>query len=219
MLAVRLVKKSSPQHHTLPVEAALDALEGGHYEEARQLAEALRDEGAMETDNRGYLAFVLGTLAMREAEGADVFEKDRLFQLAAGYLETAHVRGFPRGHETEGLFLLAKCLYASNRFGDARSVLQESLRLNQSKTAEIHFLLAGSYFNDTPPNLPKALEENHLALADDTLPADQHPPAFLQGVEILLRMGKLSDCLAQLNALPADSGTAPRLWCYGEKLS
>ncbi|MGO8752363.1 MAG: tetratricopeptide repeat protein [Thermoguttaceae bacterium] len=207
MLAVRLVQKSSSHRHALPVEAALEALDGGRYDEARQLAEALRAEGAMESDSQGNLAFVFGALTMREAERADMPEKDRLLQSAAGYLETAHVRGFPRGREAEGSLLLAKCLYASNRFADARSVLRESLGLNQSKTAEIHFLFAGSYLNDAPPDLPKAWEENRLALADDTLPADQHPPALLQGADILLRMGKLSDCLAQLNAAPAGSAS------------
>ena len=40
MLAVRLVQKSSSHRHALPVEAALEALDGGRYDEARQLAEA-----------------------------------------------------------------------------------------------------------------------------------------------------------------------------------
>ena len=87
----------------------------------------------METDSQGTLAFVLGALTLREAEGMDSPEKKRLLQLAAGYLETAHVRGFPRGREAEGSLLLAKCLYACDRFANARSVLQESLGLNQEQ--------------------------------------------------------------------------------------
>ena len=74
-----------------------------------------------------------------------------------------------------------------HRFADARSVLRNPWLNDRSKTAEIHFLFAGRT-STMRRRTCRRHGGNRLALANDTLPADQHPPALLQGADILLRM-------------------------------
>ena len=194
-------------------------MDRGDFDAARQLAETLRDRGVMETDGHGYVAFVLGVLTLRETERANPAEKKGLLRSAAGYLEIAHVHGFPPGREAEGTWLFGKCLYEDGRFADARPVLREALELNPQKASETRLLLAGACLNQSPPRLAEALEENRLALADGGFPSAARVSAQLQRAEILLDLEKYSDCLAVLDAARSEqNGNAEAMLLRGQAL-
>ena len=219
VVAAKVATASAARRKPISVESALEALDRGDFDAARQLAETLRDRGVMETDGHGYVAFVLGVLTLRETERANPAEKKGLLRSAAGYLEIAHVHGFPPGREAEGTWLFGKCLYEDGRFADARPVLREALELNPQKASETRLLLAGACLNQSPPRLAEALEENRLALADGGFPSAARVSAQLQRAEILLDLEKYSDCLAVLDAARSEqNGNAEAMLLRGQAL-
>ncbi len=192
-----------PEDPTL--DRAMDALDRGAYKEARQMAEALRDGRLSPDDPLGAPSFLLGAAAAYEAEDAWRVEKEPLNLVAARYLEEARDLGFPPGREGEGLYLLGRSLYLTGQMAAGRIVLRQALEANPRRQTEVHRLLAAAYLDDANPKLMEALEHNAIALADHTLADDGRHQGLLQRAEILLRLGKTSECLETLDQIPPEA--------------
>jgi tetratricopeptide (TPR) repeat protein len=187
------------------LEAATEALDRGDYGEARRMAEELR-QGRLPPDAPlGAAAFLLGAAAAYEAEDPWKAEHEPLDLVAARYLEEARDLGFPPGREGEGLYLLGRSLYRSRRMAESRLVLQRALTANPRNKTEIRRLLAAAYLEDADPKLLEALEENAIYLADFTLSDEAKYEGLVQRAEILLQLGKTSECLAALDQIPPEA--------------
>ena len=194
---------AASQHATL--DAAMESLDSGAYQEARQMAEALGDGGLSPEDALGAPSFVLGAAAAYEADDAWTTDKEHLYLLAARYLEEARDLGFPPGRKGEGLFLLGRSLYLSGQMAASRPVLREAIAANPRMRTEIHRFLAGAYLEDANPKYTEALEHNVIYLADPTLSVETRHRGLLQRAEILLQLGKTSQCASTLDKIPPDA--------------
>jgi tetratricopeptide (TPR) repeat protein len=187
------------------LEEALQALDRGNYIEAQHLAAELHERKDLPVEDLGGPLFVLGAVAAYEA--GETWSKDRAarYLLAVRYLEEARNRGFPPGRRADGLFLLAKSLYGAGRIPASRPALQEALKLNPGRSAEIHYLMAGAYLDDAAPKLEEALAENSRMLADPKLRPELRNEGLLQRAQILLRMGKPADAADVLGQIRKDA--------------
>jgi len=204
-VAIWCLLEASPGPQYLTLEMAMEALDCGAYDQARQAAEMLRAGGLSPLDALGAPSFVLGAAAAYEADDAWATDKEHLYLISARYLEEARDLGFPPGREGQGLFLLGRSLYLSGRLAASRPVLNEALEANPGMRTEIHRLLAAAYFEDANPKFPEALEHNAVYLSDPTLASEARHRGLLQRAEILLQLGKTSECLSTLDKIPPDA--------------
>ena len=186
------------------LQTALDALDGGAYVRARELAESLRRTEGLPLEELGGPLFVLGAASCREADDTWNKEKEPYYLLAARYLEEARDRGFPPGRKAEGLFLLGRSLYRSGQIPASRQALRLALEANKRKDREsdIHRLLSRACFEDANPKLDEALTHNTHYLAADGLPTEHRHEGMLHRCEILFRMGRTDECLETLGKIP-----------------
>ena len=186
-------------------EEVLAALDRGAFVETRDLAEKLQQQKNLPPEELGGPVFALGAAAAYEAD--DTWSKDRThrYLVAARYLEEARDRGFPPGRRAQGLYLLGRSLYLSGQIPASRPVLLSALKVNRDERTEIHRLLAGAYLNDANPKLDKALAENGHYLSDTRLSADDRHLGLAERGRILLRLGRVAECLAELDKIPADA--------------
>lgn len=191
-----------------PVAAALEALQRGDYAEARQWADAIPEEDG-EAADRANRAYVLGVLAAREAVQADDRNRRKLALAAVRYLEEARIRGFPPGHQSQGLLLLGKSLFYAGECRAARTLLAEALEGNPAERIEIRLLIASASLESVPPRLDEAIEQNDIVLADPSLTTDQKQQAVLQRAEISLRAENPAACLDTLDQIAPEPPFQP----------
>lgn len=189
----------------LYLDVALEALDRGEHLEARRVAKMLRDERAYTPDALGGPAFVLGAAAAWEADGSWSSDKKDFYLLSARYLEEARKLGFPPGRQGEGLYLLGRSLCLSGQTPASRPVLREALKSYPRKKTEICRLLADAYLNDVNPKCPEALEYITIYLSDRMLPVEARYQGFVQRAQILLQLGKISECTSTLDKIPPDA--------------
>ncbi|OHB84482.1 MAG: hypothetical protein A2V98_19005, partial [Planctomycetes bacterium RBG_16_64_12] len=156
-------------------------------------------------ESLGAPSFVLGAAAAYEAHDAWGSNREQLNLVAARYLEEARDLGFPPGREGEGLFLLGTSLYLTGQAAASRPVLEQALEANPRQRTEIHRLLAAAYLEDAVPKFLEALEHNAIHLADPTLSSEATHQGLLQRAEILLQLGKTSECQATLDKIPPEA--------------
>jgi len=189
------------------LDMVMESLDLGAYEQTRRQAKQLRQNDDVSIDELSGLAFASGASAAYEAdrswEGSK--QRPRLYLLAARYLEEARDRGFPPDREAEGLYLLGRSLYLAGKIPASRLVLLEALKINKQRETDIHGLLAGAYLNDANPDLERALAENRLFLSDPRLLPEVRHEGLLQRAQILLRLEKISECVATLDEIPDDA--------------
>ncbi|MBN2477089.1 MAG: tetratricopeptide repeat protein [Pirellulales bacterium] len=194
-----------PPEELVTLDMVLEALDIGAYEQTRELARKLQTQGDLPIEELGGPVFALGAAAAYEAD--TMWSKDRTdyYKLASRYLEEAQDLGFPAGRRAEGLYLLGKSLYLGGRIPASRPILQSALKVNKRKQTEIRQLLAGAYLDDANPDLDKALAENEQYLADRRLPSAVRHEGLLQRAQILLRLGRIPECMTTLDEIPADA--------------
>lgn len=198
------VKKPEPPKKVTPAEV-LQALDEGRFEEARRLAVTLQGQGELPDGCWGVPAYAQGVAAFQAAEQTLSEGKKARYLVASRHLEEAQERGFPEGHENEGLFLLGKSLYHSEQYVASRDVLREALKVNPKRKTQIHELLAKADLKLPNPLLDQALEHNKVVLADKRLGADRRREALLEQSQILLRMGKLKEAENALAGFPPEA--------------
>ncbi len=200
-----VIVSGGPLGEPVTLETVLEALDKRSYADARELAEKLQAQETLSMEELGGPVFALGAAAAYEADETWSKDSANYYLAAARYLEEARDRGFPPGRRAEGLYLLGRSLYLSGQIAASRPILLEALKVNRQKKTEIHRLLAGAYLGDANPQLEKALAENALYLADRKLPRKVRHQGLLQRAQILLRLGKIPECLAALDEIPADA--------------
>jgi tetratricopeptide (TPR) repeat protein len=192
-----------PVEELVAMDQILQALDRRAFAEVQTLAKRAQQQNALKAEDMGGPAFALGAVAAREAEASPGKDRAKLFLLASRYLEEANNRGFPANRNAEGLYLLGKSLYESGQIQASRPVLFSGLKISPQYSAEIHALLANAYLSDVPPKLEQALEQNSLLLADKKLSEAKRQEALLQRSQILLGLGKIDECNAALDQIPA----------------
>lgn len=191
-----------PEDSPVTLEMALEALDSGQFPEARQMAERLRDQATLRPHRRGTIAFVLGMVAMHDADATWASDKSNYHLVAARYLDEARDRGFPPGRDAEGLYALGRCLFLSGQIESSRTVLRDALAVNRPRKTELHRLLASAYANGPNPKFPEALEQNQLFLSDAKLPAAERSQGLAQRARIQIEMGRVEACEKTLSEIP-----------------
>jgi tetratricopeptide (TPR) repeat protein len=120
-------------------------------------------------------------------------ERQTLYLIASRYLEESRIRGFPAGHEKEGLLLLGRALHHGGRFQASIPILKEALPQNPGAKGEILYLLADSYLHGSPPNPEQASANSRRLLAEKHLPQAERDNGLLLQGKIALAQGKYED--------------------------
>jgi TolA-binding protein len=201
-LAITVAWHRTPEK-TVTIEQILGALDRRNLAEVRSLAKTMQAESPTSAEQPGGPAFALGAAAAYEAENSQGKDQQRLFLLAARYLEEANKRGFPLNRRAQGLYLLGRSLYGSGQLAASRPVLLSALKISPQYRREIHELLAEAYLNDPHPRLQQALEQNSMLLSDKDLPAPKLEQTLLQRARILSGMGKIEEYNATLERIPS----------------
>ncbi len=199
-----LLRDRRPVEPPATLAMALAALDGNNFAQARRLAEKLQRQGNLATEEWGGPDFVLGLVAVRDADAAMDTEKPAQYRAAAQLLQTAYDRGFPEGRQAEGLYLLGKSLCSSGAFAAGRPFLQAALRAGSPHAGQLHRLLAEAWLAEATPAPDKALAEIQKYLAAAGLTAAERDAGLLQRAQILFRLGRTADCAAALNKISPD---------------
>jgi TolA-binding protein len=139
---------------TLPM--ALAALDSGRYAEAKRLAAQFQEQGDLSTEDWGGPDFVLGMVAVHEAQRALDKQKAAAFRTAAEHLQNARDRGLPDGRQAEGLYWLGESLYLSGRISASRTIFQAALKAGAAHRAEVHRRLADIWLDAASQVDPQA---------------------------------------------------------------
>jgi tetratricopeptide (TPR) repeat protein len=200
---VVLSSRHGPKPPTLT--EALDALDQGFYQSARDIAEECQAQHRVPPEQLGWPAFILGAVASHEAD--EIWEQDKpaLYLLAARRLEEARDRAFPPGREGEGLYLLGRSLCLAGQMSAARPQLQAALKAAPELSTEIDRLMATAWLQDANPNYQEALRYNERYLADPQLLDEVREEGLLQRSQILFQLGDLDASREVLAKVPAES--------------
>ncbi len=203
-VAYVVTQRSKAEQAEVDLAKSFEQLDADNYTQARKLARPLRNTRLLATEDWGGPVFVLGAVAVRQAESAwDPKEQSRLYLVAARYLEEARDRGFPKNRRAQGLFLLGTSLHNSGQYAQAVTVLKEALQANRNRQSAINRLLASAYFHDANPKLRHALDALEKHLADRVLSPDEQYRGSLLKSRILFRLGETDACRESLAAIPA----------------
>jgi tetratricopeptide (TPR) repeat protein len=203
VVAARLVLVSrAPVVPKLDPEMVFRALNQGDYAEAKKQAEELRRQPQATGEMIAAASYILGAATAGEADQIWSGDKKTFYLLAARYLEEAGDRGFPKGRQGEGTYLLGRCLSLSEQYAASRPVLLSALDLYPPKAAEIHWLLASAYQHDANPKLSEALQEISRYLNEPGLTDSQRSAGLLQRAGIFLESGKVAECVKTLDRIP-----------------
>ena len=192
----------SPAAPKLNPEMVFRTLNQGDYAAAKKQAEQLRRQPQASGEMIAAASFILGAATAGEADQIWGGDKKAFYLLASRYLEEARDRGFPKGRQGEGTYLLGRCLSKGERYAASRPILRSALDLYPPKAAEIHWLLATAYQHDANPKLSEALEETSRFLNEPGLTDSQRCAGLLQRAEILLESGKVAECVKTLDRIP-----------------
>ncbi len=188
------------------IGAALDRLDAGEYDQAKDLADRLRKKLGNDYSQLGYPLFVQGAVLAHEAsELGPVQERQTLYLVAARYLEEARDRGFPPGRDQEGRYLLATSLFHSGSYAESLRPLLDAASDQQDRAYEIYRLLSIAYLRDTPPDLNRSLTFNRLWLEAPSLTRAELDEAYLRQSEILLGLHDAAACHTALDQIDEDS--------------
>ena len=97
----------------------------------------------------------------------------------------------------------AKSLVSSNQLPDGINMLEKALDAYPAGQAEIHHLLARSYFDLPQPLLQQAEQHNDDFLKDTSLAPQQRGDGTLLRAEILAGLGRYEQARSALSSIPA----------------
>ncbi len=215
-----LSRESTTEQRSFLVTRALAHLDSGELAEARKLATHLRQLPDASLDERGAALYVLGTILASEAQqNTNESHRRTLYLVAARYLEDAQTHGFPSDHEAHGLLTLGRALHWCGRHAQAVTPLRESLDHSPHAAAELHRLLAKSYFALTPPQTAAALEHARALLAIPNLASGEHHAGVLVVARLQLASGNPADANESLVQIPDDSPLAAEAVMVGAQVA
>ena len=182
------------------VNAALEALDAGNYEQAKHIVGQLQDDAA--PDEFGNALYVMGAVKAKEADDEFSAARRRAMHLvAARYLQKAKSLGVDAQRESRLEFLLGRSLILGNQSSDGIALLESVLQEPGMPTGEVHELLAAAYLDAPVPNLQQALIHLENVLADEGLPERLKSLALRQRADVLLRLGRVEPARAAVAAV------------------
>lgn len=194
------------------LEQALNALDSGDDESARQIATQLRSDATLSYQEQGGPLYVLGMTIANDADRLwNPREKSMLHLVAAKFLQEARNHGFPEGHEARGAFQLGKSSLLGGEPDAASEALRRALELETPQAAEARNLLTESYLLAAPPQRERALKVNADYLLIPELSETQRQAARLREARIYLALGQLAKCRQSLEKIPKDTALASAL--------
>ncbi len=188
----------------LTLEMALDALDAGEYEKAKNIVADLQKQSTPNPEFGGAL-FVLGAVKASQAESEWSQERQRAMHLvAARYLQKSRELGIPEDRESQVEFLIGQSLIKGNQPRQGITILEKLLTDESLPSTKMHALLSDAHQSTSEVNLPAALRHNQAVLSDPALPAEQRNAAIVAQADILARMGRHEEARQQL--AKADNG-------------
>lgn len=179
---------AAPDEFTVP--RAIELLDAGEEDRAREIVLKLVEEDTLPQDDYGGALFVMGSLKVREAERQWSPDRSRTdYFVASKYLTESRAFGFPEGREGEGLYLLGRSLIESRQLEPGIEALQRALDSGARGQAPAHLLLAEAYFYTPKPSYREALTEIDAATADPEITAGDRSSAALLRSETLSALG------------------------------
>lgn len=201
-----LLTRSPWSDRYVTIQAALALLDEGKYDEARQMALRLSRKHRDDLRQQGHPLFIQGAaLYLQAAQLGHGEEYQTICLLAARYLQEAQSRGFPPGRETEGLYLLGKCLFDAQQYAESLPALHDTLERMPKQKYDTARRLSTAYLRDTSPNFKQALHYNQLWLQDPALRGTASDEALVQLAEIYLALHKNHQSREVLQRLDEDS--------------
>lgn len=195
-----------------PIATVLNKLDTGDYEAARDLAARVFAHGAQTDAERGTALYIIGAVTFRDAEvHEDTSERQRLYLLAARYLEEAHEYGMPASHKVDGLETLAQCYFNVDRYAKALPALRTALDEQTENRKDLLWMLTTAYIRDANPQWKKALESNKEFLAQPHLNQGEQTEALLLQARLLYQVGDTKGCLEQMAAIEDTAKTHAEL--------
>jgi len=201
--------KVALQSGQIPLSVALNALDRGQAEQARNLVSRMLTSGLLPKSEYGGPLFVLGAIKTYDAEIDATPEKRRVdYLVASRYLKEARVYGFPPGREEAGIYLLGKSLLESNQFEEGIAILDEALdnaKADGPMTWSIHRLLSNACLWMPNPDLEKALGHSQKALESTMLGPNDRADVLIDQALCLSRLAQFDEANKSLNSIPADA--------------
>ncbi len=195
----KLLKSETQRRTTLP--AALAALDRNSFIEAKRLAKILSDSPLLDAKDRGGPAFVLGAVAVDEADLQNDADRRTTYQQAAKELQESRVRGFPADRQAQGWFLLGKSLCLAGDYSASRTPLEEAIQCDPPFSKDAYAFLAQAYFHEPDVDLAKARERIDRYLAEPLLTSGQRTAALLLDGQILEKLGDFAGCRTALSQI------------------
>lgn len=203
---IALAGLEPPPAKEFSLDMALERLDEGFADQARELAVAVRRQGDLAPEEAGGPAYVLGAAMMADADAtSSPRERRPMHLLAARYLDEAARLGFPPDRAAHGYFLLGRAHYETGRFPACLDPLQKALELHPDSATSVHRLLADAYLRDSNPQPEKAVEHIQKFLADPSIVGDEREQAIVTAAEVQLQLNRLDSARELLAQLPSDS--------------
>lgn len=189
---------------------ALHQLDVGEFREARRLAIQLSNNKNLSYAEQGAPLLIQGAITFHEAEEqTDPAKRKLLFLVAARYLEEARSRGWPAGHEAEGIVLLGRALHGGGHYAESLPILREALEADPRSASRLHWLLTDSHLNQSPPRLDAALTHVRSYLATPGLTPHDRQAGWLLESRILLDQGQFDAAYAAAAKVPQSASLFP----------
>lgn len=171
-------------------------------QDARDIAEKLREMDYRDPDFAGGTEFVLGIAAFRDANGLDETSAEPKYVEAVNYLRESERRALDEPHQPEWQYALGMSLHRIGASTDALPHLKEAVQTYPMRRVEVSMVLADIYLDlQTDSALEKALQANNVVLDDPKVEQQDRDRANLQRAQILLAMGRKQEAEQALNSV------------------
>lgn len=193
--------------------AALQLLDDHQPEEARQLAQALQEEGYSDAEFAGGVEFVLGMATFQLAETNADEDTPPLHAVAVTYLQEAKHRGLLEARQPEWAFALGKSLHITGDFRGAVPHLEAAVQKHPPGRVDAALLLAELYLvpeDRTAQRLSDALALVDGALAEISADDRRYETALLLRGEVLVELGRTAEAEAVVNGLSPKPPRSPQ---------
>lgn len=190
------------------IHDALLALDNGEFDDARRIVGLVSVHETADFDTWGGTPFVLAVADLYEREQKQVEPSLAEDVRITALLQTAHQRGFPKGREAQGLYLLGRCLAQTGQFAAAREALESALKAGAPSKA-VQLPLAEAWSVDPRPDAAKAKAALDAYLADPTLSDTEQQWGLIEMARQQLGQGDLAGCRKTLDSFDPAQDVVP----------
>lgn len=171
--------------------------------QARVMAEKLRELEFRDTEFPGAIEYILGIAVFRDAEELGEVGREQRYRLAARYLEQARVNAVS---EPELSYALGISLFQLGRPSAARERLEEAIDTFPDGRVRASLKLQEIYLDSKADSLLERAEQLNQDLLDkEPLTAAQRDDVYLQRAHILMALGRDAEAMGTLANLTEKS--------------